>query len=59
MIIEVIGLSNNGYNEEYEGYKKAFYQPPQNKEVLKKEIEDDFGKLLSIEMSNLSINVLI
>ena len=59
MIIEVIGMSNNGYNEEYEGYKRAFYQPPQNKSVLKKEIKEDFGEMLATEMSNLKINILI
>lgn len=55
MIIAVSGIANTNNNNHYQ---RKFYQPV-NKSDLKENIKQDFGEMLSVEMSKLKIDILI
>ena len=58
MIIIVSGVPTNYNNNQNNRYKQEYYQPT-NKVDLKEKVKEDFGDMLSVEMSKLKINVLI
>ena len=59
MIIAVGGVIPAQYNTEHKNqYKQEYYQPHSQAE-LKQNIDKDFGKMLSAEISKLNVDILI